>query len=634
MVIERQFPENLFSAGDPLITALSTEALREAYGQRNIAGAEVAVQAPHINVKMQDTNENASVTLPTAIIQTDGSVQTLKDGNLQTVIDKDGNILDTSFLTTVPKSDVTIEVQRNGDQTALSAEQRRGLNLLADKLAHTIATNYESNLPTIETRDGQAIAQVTIEDPSHLVSEAVEQKYGNDILEQDIARIIPAEIIQSLSNPGPAIGPQTVRTVYDVNYAFPRGTSGEMPASRAARFYRHRTVAPDEGDDAHYLNMLASLARRPVDSARYVKHGGYKFGLYDTGPRTFANWFEGFLSPEILRGLGNPPDLSKLAGLLKEDPTRTPTLLAQLQTSLKDKGAPKELQSKFAKADSAQKFAEFVNKLVTSEGRKISAAEMEEMMPESLQSRIALDTVKSYKKDGANPKPSDIELAYLLDKNPSELTDADRRSTESKEIARASGTLYGLSRAKQGARGNDTIHWSADINDPDAFHAALIKAAKRYQDQTDDGCAKTFARAFYAATGGKYYPFGNGLDAFRNAARIMCATGKYEMREIKTNEQACHAIFIGQEWSESTIKNHHGYKYGHVSAMTPNGIEVSSRDYVFDVCNRRYRTTWGVFAKETPSQNSVSIRPTQENLQTPKNHALWGLFELFGTFQL
>jgi hypothetical protein len=593
------------SIGAPRVSLANFEVPQPRIGTTASAGSDLnGGQAPHIKVRMQEANENLATTRPTAIIQTDGAVQTLKDGRPQTVIDKDGTVLDMGFLTTVPKSDVTIEVQRDGSQAVPNHKQQEVLNLLTDKFAQTIESNYAKNLQTIQTTDGQTIPQVTIEDPAHLVSNEVEQKYGNGIPEQNIAKHIPAEAEQSYSNPGPEISPQSVAQAGRVNRAFQPRSSGEMPASEAERYYPPRTVAPGEGDDTHYLNMLAALAHRPVDSARHVLHG-YKFGLYDTGSRTFADWFLGFLPPDILEKLGHPPDLSKLAEVLKDDPG----LLAELQKSLKEKGAPQELRDRLATPGSAEKFADFAGKLTTGEG-DIKAPEMNEMMPESLQSRMALDTIKGYRSNGANPSPSDIALAYQLDKKPGELSRADRESAEAKEIARASSRLYSLSRAKQGAQEGDRIAWTPGNIDPDSIAFKIIKEAKRHENGDPTGCAtahaETMERLFH------FRPHGDAWTMFQQTAAKLTSTGKFELVRIdgKTDKTSFHpGDIFGVPWADWVVRQWHGRNCGHVGEIGTNGTQIAQSTFtISDLYRGRYRTDqmYVVRAINTPRNEGTS----------------------------
>jgi len=320
------------------------------------------------------------------------------------------------------------------------------------------------------------------------------------------------------------------------------------------------------------LNMLHSMAQMPFDRTRHVV-GGQRFGGYDMGPKTFGTWLLGFLPPDVLAKLGNPPDLSKLAELLKD-----PKMLEEIQAALKAKGAPKELQANFANPESAQKFAEMAGKIVSGKG-EITAEDMKKMMPEALQSAMALDTVHKYKEVGA--KPNDIALAWSLDKTPDKLTAADKTSEQGKSIQAASNRLYQLSYASRGARDGDEIRWTGDNIDPNSVAFRLVHNAAATMDGTAYGCVRSHQANMEKTFG--FTPHGNAEDCFKDTWRHLAPTGKFDLVKISDPSQFRAGDIFGVPWtSRTTAEMGWGVNAGHVGTIASggaNGREYSQKNF-------------------------------------------------------
>src|SRR5271168_4513314 len=243
---------------------------------------------PHIRVQLQDAPLAPGQALPSATVQKDGSVL---DSTGQVAIDANGVVKNQAFVTNPPmQSDLTIAVQRDVGQPVTTEAQQNVLNRLTDIWAKNIQTAYGDKLQTIQTTDGQSIRQVNIDDPSQLVSQAVEQKYGTGIPQDKIASTQPPVESGTEANPTPDISPATSGMAQRVNRDFPQGGSGQITGDQAGSYYPQRNVdRTAEGPDTDYLNTLSALAQQPVDHARHVP-GGYKFGSYDTGPHIFGKW--------------------------------------------------------------------------------------------------------------------------------------------------------------------------------------------------------------------------------------------------------------------------------------------------------------------------------------------------------
>jgi hypothetical protein len=576
--------------GGPFLTLASYDATAVLPQRRVDATGDDPIQAngtpPHIKVQFQDAGENAPQTRPTATIQQDGSVL---DGAGNVAIDKTGKILNEAFLATPPmQSDLTIQVQRDQGQTAGPTEaQQKVLNKLTDIWGQNIQNAYGDKLQTIQTVDGQTIKQVSVDDPQNLVSVDEKQKFGNGIPPERIASTTPPEKAPELPPEAPErqISPSTSGMAQRVNNDFPQGQSGEIPVSQAEQYYPRRTVAPSEGNDSDYLNMLSSLAQQGVDKARHVPNG-QRFGLYDTGPRTFGTWLLNFLPADILEKLGHPPDWSKLAELLKD-----PKYLKEMQDALKAKGAPAELQANFANPEAAQKFAEFAGKVMTGKG-EITAEDMKKFMPEALQSKIALDTVRGYKAAGATP--SDIALGYQLDKPPKELTAQERDGKEAKAITAASNRLYQMSHARQGAQPNDELRWTGDNIDPNSVAFRLVHNAAATMDGTAYGCVRSHQANMQKTFG--FRPHGNAFDAFKDTWRHLQNTGKFDLIPISSASQLRTGDIFGVPWTGKTTREMGwGVNAGHVGTIAKggaNGTEYSQKAFSNEmIFSGRYDTS-------------------------------------------
>jgi hypothetical protein len=532
--------------------------------------ADAGAIPPRIRVQSQDAPPGEGQVLPTATIQRDGSVL---DGAGQVAIDANGVVKNQAFVTNPPmQSDLTIAVQRDG-QAAPTDAQQNVLNRLTDIWAKNIQSTYGDKLQTIQTTDGQTIKQVNIDDPNQLVAEAVQQKYGTGIPQDRIASTVPPPVESGTeANPTPDINPATSNYAGQVNRDFPQGGSGSVNSGDAnQRYFPPRTAEDfEKGDDSAYASMLHSMARMPFDRVRHVV-GGQRFGGYDTGPKTFGTWMLGFLPKSILDKLGHPPDLSKLAELLREDPDA----LKEIQAALKEKGAPKELQDNFKDADSAQKFAEFAGKVTTGHG-EISAEDMKKFMPEALQTRMALDTVHQYKQAGA--KPNDIALAWALDKTPDKLTAEERGSDQGKAIQAAGNRLFQLSYASRNAGPNDTINWTGDKIDPNSVAFRLVQNARATMDGTPYGCVRSHQANMQRTFG--FTPHGDAWDNFKDTWSHLATTGKFDLVRVTSQSQLRAGDIFGVPWTaRTTAAMGWGRNAGHVGTIGTNGVEYSQHAF-------------------------------------------------------
>jgi len=563
---------------------------------------------PHIKVEIQNPSarrtEETPATKPAATIQNDGSIV---DHNGKTVVKKDGTVVDSTFLASPSlSSDLTISVA-NENNAGPSDAQKKVLNHLTHIWGQDIQTAFDGKLETIKTTDGNSIKHVNIDDPNHLVSDEIAEQFGNNIPRDRIASTIPPlEVAPAPPErdipPERQVSDATTGAARRVNEAFPQGQSGETTAGQTDQYYPQRTAVPNEGAGGDYLNMLSALAQQDATSVRQVGDG-YRTGLYATGPRTFCNYVIGFLPPDILEMLGHPPDLSKLAALLKEHPE----LLDELKKSLKDKGAPDELQADFADPEKAQKFAEFAGKVVTGKGA-ISADDMKQFMPESFQSKIALDAVNRYKAAGASP--SDIALAYQLDKNPKDLSQQERDSDTGKAIASASNRLYHLSYARQGAHPGDEIRWTGDSADPNSVAFRLISEAKRHQNGEATGCVKAHDAVMENVFG--FRPSGDAFNNLIDTWNHLKGTGKFKLVHITGDSKETSlqpGDIAGMPWSRKKTAEWNGRNCGHIWIQGFNGEQIAQGTW--NIANTRWENydSSRIFAIRAikPGENNTSV---------------------------
>jgi hypothetical protein len=254
---------------------------------------------------------------------------------------------------------------------------------------------------------------------------------------------------------------------------------------------------------------------------------------------------------------------------------KDPKLLKEMQDALKAKGAPADLQANFSSPEAAQKFGEFAGKIMTGKG-DISAADMKKFMPEALQSKIALDTVRGQKAAGASP--SDIALGYQLDKPAKELTAQERDSKEAKAITAASNRLYLLSHAREGAGNDDQIRWTGDKVDPNTVAFRLIKNAKATMDGTAYGCVRSHVANMQRTFG--FTPHGDAYDNFKDTWRHLAPTGKFDLIPISNPSQLRPGDIFGVPWTaRTTAEMGWGRNAGHVGTIGVGGVEYSQKTY-------------------------------------------------------
>jgi hypothetical protein len=557
--------------GLPHVTLANFEATAEHQHTQVVGGSHETTDRtpPHIRVEVQDHSAPHPATHPAATIRSDGSVE---DSKGKTVVAKDGTVVDRTFLSSPSfHEDLTIRLA-NEHNTGPNDAQKRVLNNLTNIWGHEIQSNFDGKLETIRTTDGHSIKHVNIDDPNHFVSDEVAQRFGNNIPADHIASTTPpAEIHPPELPPERQVSTASAHAARRVNEAFPQGGSGTVRRHDTDQYYPPRRIDPHEGAGGNFLNMLSALAQQDAVSSRHVGDG-IRFGLYSTGPRTFSNYMMGFLSPEIQGMMGQPPDLSKLAELLKENPD----LAAKIEKSLKDNGAPAELQADFADPNKAQQFAEFAKSVVTGQGN-ISAAQMRELMPEALQGKIALDAVNRYK--GAGATPSDIALAYQLDKDPKALTQAERDSETGKAITNASGRLYSLSGAREGAHPNDDIHWtSGSPTDPNSIQFRLIQAAERHQNHEATGCvlahdAVTQDVFGFRLTGDAWPNFWSTWDKLKGGQYGHAELVHIDFKTPETSPQPGDQCAM--PFSAKRLAEWHGRNAGHTWTEGTNGQQIS-----------------------------------------------------------
>jgi len=537
--------------GMPHVSLEAPSPPRHAAGVSHDTGA-AAEKPPHIKVSYQDAGASPPLTKPHATVERDGSVLN-RDG--QVIIDHHGAVKKPDFLTKLPKgrSDLNISVLLDKGLAAPTEAQKKALAKLTNAWSNDIQSAYGKK-PSIETAEAAPLPQ-----PEKT---------------EEVAPPPPPEATPEAAPPEVAarrqFSPATLRAAEHVNRRFAQGESGSISAGDARReFYPHRTAAPHELNEASHLDMLAALANQGADSS------GKKAGLYGFGQQTLAHSLGRFLSPEILQRLGNPPDWNKI----NDDPT----LLKEVQDDLKANGAPEGLQANLADPETARKFADFTKNLTTGTG-EVSPDAMKRYLPESLQSALALQTVRDYKKAGLTP--TDTALAWQLDRPPGEaLTQADRDTPEGKQITTAANRFYQLAYSQQGAQDGAQINWTGANDNPNDVAFRVANDALQFRNGDPTGCVKAhnalMAHEFgFTSSGDAFTAFQNTWDKLRTGRY-----GKFNLVHIdnQTPETSLHTGDIfGVPWAPSVVRQWGGRNCGHIGVVGTDGTQIAQKTYSLD----------------------------------------------------
>lgn len=402
-------------------------------------------EKPNIKVVYQDhSDNNPNKPQPDFIVK--------KDGTIQVVNNPEAN----------GDKEIVVQVERaKGETDAPPAAQQKATDELVDYLAQRLADKYP--YPQSTTPDGQVTKNVPIEDKQNLVSDNVEKKYGNGA-KPEVPNLPQAPEV-----------PQSVRDTSDaMNRTSGSGGSRNFGRDSVDQSFPQRDVpqALNESNGvAGVKDAIASVMRAKNDEVRTRSDGRKQVGRYGMGSGHFGGWLGDILGID----LGDPPDMAKLAELLKKHPELRQKLAAAMKKAQQGgqdgKGTklPEGFADKFQVGEDGnfkdQKFVDgflnFGDKLSGTKG-DISSAEVNQFMPKELQDVIATDRVESYARQMGVQDPNKMNaqeagkvgVAMYLGRVPTEQEMADPTY---QKYAQDFGNMYQMSRARQAGLGDINV---------------------------------------------------------------------------------------------------------------------------------------------------------------------------------
>lgn len=422
-----------------------------------------ASKTPKITVVYENKNPDAPTTRPNYIVK--------KDGSISVVRNPEGTPHD---------AEVVIQVARDAKQTgAPDKVQQRAIDELVAYQGDRIVEKFGADLKEIATPHGK-LKQVEIKDAQNLVSDKIEQRFG-DKLPPDVSKFAP-----------PSMPVDVKHTSEMMNRV--QGSGGHITIPRQSAPDRHRGDATPAGVDQMIpvrtvpqtpkeTNSMAAIKdaaaalfepdhKHPYQTIKENSDHSYRIGRYGLN--------QGFtlLGLAELMGvdLGDPPDIAKLKAYLQQHPQALEKSIqayaARTQQDADNAHLPpndplresiKNLQH-FAKSlDNPQfqnEFVKFLNDMNGS-GQPISHERLSRFMPKELQEAIAERGITHEStRLGENPqKLSDrgagaIALAMLLGRTP---TASDTESSQYADYTRAGSNMYKLAESRMQSLGDITV---------------------------------------------------------------------------------------------------------------------------------------------------------------------------------
>ena len=424
-------------------------------------------QAPSIKVEYNNLDKSAQPS-PNFIIKENGVVECVRNPEANP-----------------PSAQIVIQVERPAKQAGSpNANEQIAIDNMVDYLGQRIESKYSNELSTIKLKDGQDIKQVVIVDNQNLVDDKVEQKFGNKIPPTEIAQNVPLQP-QIPSDVNHLSG--TIQQVAGSN-----GGSAHIDRSQVSEALPEISGVPQAPSVANNeiaaQQMVASLfqpdKQYPYHTVREASGIGYQVGNYGLNQFTVGNWLESFLSPDILAKLGHPPDWSKLAKLLRDDPELAKEFQAEMQKALiakaqkltdeanKNKLPPDDklrlaanqlnvLAKNFANPKYSTGFVDLVSEL-SGKHEKITRAQIAQFMPKVLQDTVASYNVENFAKalgvtdltKLSAKEAGEIGLAFYLGHIP---TASELNNPSDSQYIVAGSNMYKLALAQLGSMGDITV---------------------------------------------------------------------------------------------------------------------------------------------------------------------------------
>ncbi len=348
-----------------------------------------------------------------------------------------------------PVANIVIEVARLPGQTGgPSPAQQQALDNLVAYTGQQIQDEYGDLLHPVQLSDGTIVPQVNIQDFQGLVSDTLRQYFGDNL---------PPSMLAPNQPPMPDI-PQAVQSI-NQTYGGVVGSGGSAtitPEQLTNAYGSAPAAAP--GDPAGAMvDTLSAMSgadpRNGYDTVHQLNDGSYNVGRVGFNYGNLTIWLESFLPADILAMLGNPPDWSKLAGILQN-----PQLAQEFSNSLAQAVSSGLLPGSFARELSdrnfLQGFGDFLEQLKGGQGT-VGAAQIEQFLPRDVQDGIAKGVIQTIAHqmnlDPVNPGPQgpgELALAMFLGRVPNQ---QDLANPSYQNFMNATDNLYQVSTARASA---------------------------------------------------------------------------------------------------------------------------------------------------------------------------------------
>jgi hypothetical protein len=422
-----------------------------------------AGKAPKITVVYENKHHDAHDPKPNYIVKKDGSISVLHN--------PEGPPHD---------ANVVIQVARDDKQIGAPGKtQQKAVDDLVEYQGARIIDKFGSSLKEIPTLHGK-LKQVEIADSQNLVSDKVEQKFG-DKLAPDVSRLAP-----------PAV-PVDVKHTSDVMNRV-RGSHGHITIPRESAPGRHAGDASPAGVDqmipprsvpqnpkeansvAAAKDAAAALfspeRAHPYQTIRENTDHSYRVGRYGLN--------QGFtmlgLAEMMGVDLGNPPDLSKLQAYMREHPQALEKAIQSYAHKVNQDADRAHLAPNDPVRESAKSLTHFAKSLenpqfqgdfvkflsdMNGAGQAITQDRLNKFLPKELQELVAEKGINHEAKLlGENPTKlsgdgaGKVSLAFLLGRTP---TAADLDNSQYTDYTRAGSNMFKLAESRMQSLGDITV---------------------------------------------------------------------------------------------------------------------------------------------------------------------------------
>ena len=398
-------------------------------------------KAPKITVQYQDLDANAHQPKPDFIVHKDGTTTCVHNPE-----GADGKI----------NNNIVIQVERErGDVDKPTAAQQKALDGLVDYEGKRVADQYGSALPDLALKDGTTVKQVDIDDAQRLVNDKTMRHFGDRIPDGQLA---------PNAEPVPDIQKEARRTSGQVGRTGGSdGGSSVVPQQQSDDTFNQQAPTGDTPTAAvtDTIGALQGDKTHPYETIHQMNDGTSSVGRYGFNHRNISHWMGGFMPPNIMALLGDPPDWSKLADILAKDPN----LMKEFQDSMQQASQNGQVPADFAKQmQDPKNIAGFGNMVEHMDGKggQPSAGELDKYLPKSTQDGIAQSMVNGYAKemgmDPNNLKQGDagkLALSMFLGHAPNE---QEQGNPSYRDYMNAAENVNHVAQARQDGTGDVLLH--------------------------------------------------------------------------------------------------------------------------------------------------------------------------------